>query len=433
MYKQFLIEFEKLNIDKDVRIYLAISGGTDSMVLSHLLHYHGIEHTLLHCNFQLRGKESGEDELFVQNYAQINNIEFISTSFETKIIAKEENLSIQECARNLRYSWFSSFLKKEQSILLTAHHLDDSIETFFINLLRGTGIKGLTGIPNGKNKIFRPLLSFDKKEIKSFIEQNNIKYREDSSNSSDNYLRNNLRHHFIPEFKKLTTNFESKISTLFDELTETNNFIELFLAPFQTSLHSEGKISKTDLQKIPQFMWHRLFSTFGIIRKNNIELIKLVNSKNGSIFETRTHTLLNNRGFLFLSVKQSKSITNIKIDENLNDISISNHTFKFEIITNLKRIKFAKNVAFLDYDKIAFPLTLRHWQQGDRIQPLGMKGSKIISDILINNKLNRFEKELQTIFESNNKIIWLTDLVISNQFSIVDTTKKVLKIEHIQY
>jgi tRNA(Ile)-lysidine synthase len=434
MYKQFQIEFDKLKINPDTTIYVAISGGVDSIVLSHLLTSIKRKHLLLHCNFNLRGEEANQDESFLKEYASDNNIEIKTTSFNTKLTAQEENLSIQECARNLRYNWFFTFVNNENSILMTAHHLDDSIETFFINILRGTGLKGISGIPNGKNKIYRPLLSFGKKDILDFATDNNILFREDSSNSSDNYLRNNLRHHFIPEFKKLTGDFEQKISTMFTELEETNNFIEDYLSPIKELMISENKILKSSLLKIPQFMWHRLFSILGLSRKHNSELIKLVNSSIGSEFKSTTHRLLNDRDYLIISKTDNINPDfSIIVNENLQDIVVFNHQFKFQKTLNLAFDKHEKNKAFLDLDKVSFPIIIRKWKNGDKIQPLGMIGKKLISDILINHKLNKFDKEAQTVIECGGKIVWLTDLVISNSFSITKNTKNVLKIEHIQY
>ena len=249
---KFIKHFNQTIDIKNVTVYLAISGGVDSMVLSKLLSILKIKHTLLHCNFNLRRHESDEDEAFLLDYANKNNIKLQVKHFDTSNIAKQQKLTIQECARNLRYDWFNTYLNEANSILLTAHHLDDSIETFFINILRGTGLKGISGIGSGKNKIFRPLLPFSKEEVKNYAIENQIAFREDSSNKSDNYLRNDLRHNFVPQFKSLTTSLNAKMASLFDELTETELFISSITQKYKTDLNINSKILIDQINELPE-------------------------------------------------------------------------------------------------------------------------------------------------------------------------------------
>lgn len=433
VYNKFKSEIESLSISKNTIIYLAISGGVDSMVLSHLLIQSKIPHTLLHCNFKLRDSESNQDEQFVIEYAKNNNLEYHITSFDTEQIAEELKLTTQECARKLRYDWFFTFLEKKDSILLTAHHLDDSIETFFINLLRGTGLKGLTGIPSGAQNIYRPLLSCSKEEILNFTKNNDINFREDSSNQSDNYLRNKLRHHFIPDLKSLTSNFDSKISTLFTELKETHLFIEQYLAEYKTKLNTSKQISLSELNAIPQFMWHKLFSKYGISRVHNDELIKLSNSQTGSIFNSSSHTLLKDRNNLLIEDKKTAEPISIIINDFSAEVELTNGKLTFEIINDSDKIKFKTSSAYLDLSRIKWPITIRNWTIGDKIIPLGQNGNKLISKVLVDKKINHFQKKNQFVLESNGEIIWLLDLMVSNKFAITNKTTKIIKIEHIQY
>ena len=396
------------------------------MVLSYLLQHSNIKHTLLHCNFNLRSQDSIDDEQFIIDYAIKNNIEYETISFNTKLESEKRKLNTQECARILRYDWFKTFLKTDNnSILLTAHHLDDSIETFFINTLRGTGLKGLSGIPNGKHKIYRPLLSFTKKEIKTFANTNSIQFREDISNQSDNYLRNKLRHHLIPEFKNLTENLETKMTTMFDELNQTQQFIEAYIENFK----SKNNFTIENIQTVPEFMWHKLFSEFGVTRKNNGEIVKLINSQTGATFITVTHKLLKNRTEIIISDAKNTLKINQQIKADVESIEIYETRLTFEITSETKNINFCNTTAYLDFDKLNFPLQIRNWQQGDKIQPLGMKnGSKLISDVLINKKVNQFNKSKQLVITSNNTIVWLVDLMVSEQFALSKHTKKIFKI-----
>jgi len=430
MYQQF----EKhIHLFNNKTIFLAVSGGVDSMVLSHLLSHFSIKHTLLHCNFQLRGQDSDLDEIFIKNYAKSNQLKVNTTKFKTKEYASQHKLTIQEAARNLRYNWFKTFLTQKKSILLTAHHLDDSIETFFINILRGTGLKGLTGIPNHENHIIRPLLDFNKKQIIDFAETQNIEFREDSSNDSDNYLRNKLRHHIIPEIKNLTQNLDAKMLTLFDDLKQTNQWIEQSIKEIKIALETNYQIDIIRLNDYPVFLWYKIFSKFGLNRKQNSELIKLINGKTGSIFKTKNYNILKNRTEIIVQKKNTNTEININIESENEVLVLNNQKFIVNQLKNEIKPDFTNNIAYLDFDKVSFPLQIRNWRKGDKINPFGMKGSKLISDVFVDKKINQFQKSNQLVILSKNQIIWMVDTVISNAFSIDPDTKFVLKIEHIKY
>jgi len=428
MYTKF---HNQIDFNDKSKIYLAISGGIDSMVLSHLLHYFKIEHTLLHCNFNLREEASLKDEQFIIDYAISKDIPYHTISFDTIKESKVRKLNTQECARVLRYNWFNTFLIQHQnSILLTAHHLDDSIETFFINTLRGTGLKGLSGIANGKNQIYRPLLKFTKEEITEFALTQNITFREDESNASDNYLRNKLRHHIIPDLKKLSTNLTGKMNTMMTEL----NDIDLFISDFIKTFISKHKFNIEKINTIPEFMWYKLFSDYGVSRKNNSEIIKLIKSHTGATYKTESHTLLRNREELLISKNEKVEPIDLRVESNTHVIEVHNGKLTFQKIEDIKSIVFSSNSAYLDLEKLQFPLTVRNWKQGDKIQPLGMKsGSKLISDVLINKKINKFKKEKQLVIQSNNKVIWIVDLMVSEKFALSKKTKTAYKISSIKY
>ena len=209
------------------RFFIAVSGGIDSMVLVHLFQTIGFPFAILHCNFQLRGKESDGDMEFVRNYADKFDIPWSIGNFETKAYAKEMKVSTQVAARELRYDWFDEQLaEKEFDYVLTAHHADDSLETFMINLSRGTGLEGLLGIPAMNNTIIRPMLIFTRDEIEAYAKENDIQWREDSSNASDNYLRNKIRHHLAPVLKDINPNFIDSFQKTIDYLQQSKSMVD---------------------------------------------------------------------------------------------------------------------------------------------------------------------------------------------------------------
>ncbi|MBK9190961.1 MAG: tRNA lysidine(34) synthetase TilS [Crocinitomicaceae bacterium] len=300
---------------KNGKIYLAISGGKDSMTLSHLLISSGNKHTLLHCNFKLRGKESDADELFLIQYAQQNNLEIHTIQFDTAQIATEKKQTIQECARNLRYNWFNSFLQQDDnSFLLTAHHLDDSIETFFINLFRGTGYRGLAGIPPINGKIVRPLSDFTADEIYRYIDAHKIEYRVDSSNAKKDYLRNKIRHDLIPELLELHPDMRPKMAVLFDELNDLKKYMnsekEKFNQKYLIEKSDQVHYSIQALKECNPFLLEHVLYTYGIHRKNASEFEKFLNSQTGSEFYSADFKFIIDREFLCI-LKNGNSDRNL--------------------------------------------------------------------------------------------------------------------------
>lgn len=417
------------------KIYLAISGGKDSMTLSHLLIKSKINHTLLHCNFKLRGKESDDDENFLTEYAAKNNLEIFVKHFDTYQISSDQKLSIQECARNLRYEWFRIFLDEhETAYLLTAHHLDDSIETFFINLFRGTGFRGLSGIPVSSNQIIRPLSEFTSEEIYKYIDSNEIEYRSDSTNAKKDYQRNKIRHDLMPLLAEMEPELHSKMKSLFEELNDLKEEIDLEVQNFKEQ-HAKGQQEKiiypvSVIQRCSAIFREQLFRTENIYRKNSQEFSKFLTSSTGAQFYTSSHQFLIDRENLIVAPKVNshhESFTMV-------------HSLPFTTFCGNKNISFSKKTEFLleknnsaiqqvDASKIVLPLTIRKWQNADKIQPLGMSGVKLISDILIDKKIDRFEKEnCLVLIDSENKMLALLGLVIDERFKISEKTTNILEI-----
>lgn len=427
---------EKFPFLKNGKIYLAISGGKDSMTLSHLLLAANMEHTLLHCNFNLRGKESDADEAFLVQYAAQHKLKIETVQFNTAQIAAEKKLSIQECARNLRYDWFNLFLQKEEnSFLLTAHHLDDSIETFFINLFRGTGYRGLAGIPPMNGKIIRPLSEFTADEIYRYIDLNKIEYRTDSSNAKKDYLRNKIRHDLIPELLELQPDMRSKMSTLFEELNDLKKYMnterDKFNQQFLDSKSDYFRYPITALKECDPFLREHVLNTYGIHRKNAAEFEKFLHAQTGSEFFTSNNKFIIDRDLISI-------LPNKKLESDLSYL-IEKLPFQQEINTSVLSLYESKDTRIdktnqaiqkLDLAQIKLPVQLRHWKNGDRMKPLGMRGTKLISDILTDNKISSAERSMQLVLEDHTgEIISIPGMVISEDFKITEDSTMALIIE----
>lgn len=414
------------------KLFLAVSGGLDSMVLLHLLQQLPYEIAVLHCNFQLRGLESFGDQNFIQNYANQHNIPIFITQFDTTAFAKDYKLSTQVAARELRYSWFYEQLETLNfDYLLTAHHADDTLETFFINLTRGTGLEGLTGIPMQNEQVIRPLLTFSRQEMELYAKENNIEWREDSSNASDKYLRNKIRHHLIPTLKELNPNFIASFQKTQNYLQEAQEMVEdaAIMVYQQVAKAHENDIyfDLKQLLKLPNYKsyLYQWLHEFGFTAWQDI--YDLVESQSGKQVFAAKYRLLKDRKFLILSPIDfeptneefliEKSATVVKIPLNLSFCKVDD----ISVATN--------ETIFVDEEKLVFPLVLRKWKTGDFLQPFGMNGkTKKVSKLFKDEKLSLIEKENTWILCSNNQIVWVVGIRQDERFKIENSTENILKI-----
>lgn len=391
---------------KDQKLLMTVSGGIDSIVLTYLFNKLGYNIGIAHCNFQLRAKDSDGDELFVENFATENSIPFHVIKFNTKEYCEQNKVSTQIGARELRYNWFTSLCTDfNYDYILTAHHLNDVMETFFINLSRGTGIDGLTGIPPINKNIIRPLLPFSRKEIETFAIDNSIAWREDKSNAETKYLRNKIRHRIVPELYKLTPNFEENFKTTIANIHQSKEFIEAKILALKTSFFKVENdiinIQKSKLETLSNFEIYELFKPYGF--SSSSEIVKILQAQTGKKTSSNTHTLLVNRDVILLhpnrhQEKESYLIHNFKELEEL-PIQLS--------ISSTKTALTPKTIA-LNLDKIQFPLVLRKWQEGDYFYPTGMRGKKKISKYFKDLKLSTLEKEACWLLcNTQDKIIWV--------------------------
>ena len=417
---------------KNSKLLLATSGGIDSMVLVHLFSELKYSIALAHCNFQLRGLESFGDQNFVEEYANANEIPFFLTQFDTEAFANDYKLSTQIAARELRYNWFYELLETENyDYILTAHHADDNIETFLINLSRGTGLEGLVGIPAQNDKVIRPLLPFTRDEIVEYAKENNIQWREDSSNASDKYLRNKIRHHLVPLLKELNPQFMESFQKTQSYLNESQELVEdAAIMVYQQVVREEGETIVFDLNqllRLPNYKsyLYQWLKEFGFTAWEDV--YGLVESQSGKQVFSADYRLLKDREVLILSpIFQEEDNEVYFIKKNTQAVNIPlNLTF-----CEVADISDASNsIIFVDEDKLIYPLVLKRWEEGDSFRPFGMNGkSKKLSKLFKDEKLSLLEKENCWVLWSADQIVWVVGIRQDERFRIDNSTNKILKI-----
>ena len=414
------------------KLLLAASGGLDSMVLVHLFQQLDYEIVVLHCNFQLRGLESFGDQQFIQEYTSQNGIPFSFTQFDTEAFAKDYKLSTQLAARELRYSWFYEQLEIQKGdYILTAHHADDNLETFLINLSRGTGLEGLTGIPAQNDIVIRPLLPFTRQEIEEYAAQNKLSWREDSSNASDKYLRNKIRHHLIPVLKELNPNFMNSFEKTQMYLQESQELVDdAAIMVYQQVAKEKGDdiyFDVNQLLKLPNFTsyLYQWLTEFGFTAWEDI--YDLVTNQSGKQVFAPQFRLIKDRDYLILSPLKLATDKQEFLIESIE----SKVNFPLNMLfSNVTEISATLNSAiFVDQEKLQFPLVLRRWNEGDVFQPFGMGGkSKKVSKLFKDEKLSLIEKENVWLLCSESQVVWVVGIRQDERFKIDSKTKKILKI-----
>lgn len=414
------------------RFYIAVSGGIDSMVLVHLFQHFQFEFGILHCNFKLRGDESDADMRFIHDYCEQNNLHLRIGFFETEAIAKATKMSIQETARNLRYQWFYEQMEENKvQFVATAHHLNDSLETFLINLSRGTGLDGLTGIPAVNDQVIRPLLPFSRAEIEAYAKENDLQWREDSSNESDKYLRNKIRLHLVPIFNELNPKFLDSFASTLNHLNEAQDLVDdatYRIAKAIIKERSNGSIS-FDLRLLlnePNYKGYlyQWLKPYGFTAWNDI--YKLVHSQSGKMIYGDGYVLIKDRELLFLYEDVKKEEQTFLIHKEENQVKIP---LRFEFCNVSDISKTDRSCIFVDEDKIQFPLQLRNWNKGDYFYPFGMNGKKkLISKYFKDEKIAVNDKSKIWILTSNDTIVWIVGHRADERFKVTENTTNILKI-----
>ncbi|MBS1772277.1 MAG: tRNA lysidine(34) synthetase TilS [Bacteroidetes bacterium] len=418
-------------------ILLAVSGGIDSMAMADLFLKAKLSFAIAHCNFQLRGDEANKDEDLVREWAFNNNVAFHHVRFDTQQKVEEWKKGIQETARILRYEWLESIRQEfKYAFIATAHHANDNAETLLMNLFKGTGMAGMHGIPVKNDKIIRPLLFAAKKEISDYVNEHDINYREDASNKTDHYLRNEVRHHIVPAVEKVFPAAISRVSETIERLEGAELLYKKALEQERRKLvEQRGKdfyISVLKLAKREALatLVYELFIPYGFSPAQMPHIISLLQSESGHYVQSESHKVIRNRDFLIITTNQTEQTDIITIEGLPCTAKTVQGSFVFSYIDKPAAIPADANVALIDCKQISFPLFLRKWKQGDYFYPLGMgMKKKKVSKFFIDQKIPLHEKEQTWVLECNKKIVWVCGMRLDERFKVKSATEKLIRIE----
>jgi tRNA(Ile)-lysidine synthase len=435
-------------------VLLAVSGGIDSVVMVDLFAKAGFNFTIAHCNFQLRGAESDRDEIFVRQLGVTYTKEVLVKQFDTATYAANNKLSIQVAARELRYGWFLELVDRPQTtddglpstvdrrpwkaaFVATAHHADDNIETLLMHFFRGCGISGLHGILPKQGHIIRPLLFAKRAELVAHASEQGLTWVEDSSNATDKYARNYIRHQVMPLMQTIYPKVADNLLGNIERFKEVEMvYIQSIINTKSKLLEIEGNeihipILKLKKQQPLRSIVYEIVKDFGFEATQVEEVIKLLDASNGSYMASATHRLIINRNWLIIAPKQAEEATNILIEAGTKEVIFSAGKLVFNQSTVDGQQSTDKAIATIDADAITYPLLLRPYKTGDYFYPLGMTKKKKLSKFFIDLKLSKTEKEHIWVIESDKRIVWVIGHRIDNRFKLKPSSKNVLTISFV--
>jgi tRNA(Ile)-lysidine synthase len=431
---QTYIENQHLLTPK-ARVIVGVSGGTDSMSLLHILVSLGYDCVIAHCNFHLRMEESDRDEEFVRYLAKYMMLPYYKVDFDTTKYAEEHGISIEMAARDLRYNWFYELLQTlDAQAIAVAHHADDSIETMLMNLVRGTGLRGLTGIQPRNNKVVRPLLCCTRLELETYLVMHDLEHVEDSTNATIDYQRNKFRNEVLPLLEQINPSVRQ---TLYDSRERFEGSVAIYQQAIEKIedlvFEKEDGLIKMNIGKIkeqahiPTVMYELLYP-FGFSPALIEQITVNLDAESGKTFYSDTHRLLKDRKYLIISSKAEISVDEYYITQLDAEIT---QPFGLQVstrtVTNGFQISKSPDCIHVDAAKLTFPLQLRRWREGDTFSPFGMKQRKKVSDFFIDNKLSLIEKEQSWLLVSGNEIVWIVGRRMDNRFRVTDETKEVVE------
>ncbi len=418
-------------------ILIGVSGGIDSAVLFDLLNKAGFSTGIAHCNFKLRDTESDKDEAFVENLARKYQRPFYIKSFDTKKYASEKGISIEMAARELRYNWFEEIRHKHHyDRIAVAHHRDDQMETFFLNLARGTGISGLTGMKPVNGKIVRPLLYASRNEIVQYCKKNHLEFREDSSNENTEIQRNKIRHMIIPLMEELNPSFREGLMRTMENLqgihkiqqTEIANEWERIVVRKGPDYYLSIEELKL-LNPLPTYLFEFL-KPFHFNNEVISDIVTSLDSVSGKQFLSPTHRLVRDRETLIVTLLASEEKKTYYLDANCSEICCP---VKMKVTLLEKRYEYeipeSAKIACIDLDKVQFPMIIRCWLKGDYFRPLGMTGMKKLSDFFVDQKMSLPEKEKTWILANGEQVVWVIGRRLDDRYKITSRTKNILLLE----
>ena len=420
------------------RILLAVSGGVDSVVMTDLFAKAGYTFGIAHCNFHLRGSDSDSDEAFVRSLAEKYQVPVYCISFDTTAFAKEQKLSIEEAARKLRYDFFDKIAEQNgYRYIATAHHNNDAIETFFINLIRGTGLTGLHGIRPVNGKIIRPLLLFSRQEISDYASRNSLPFHEDYTNNETVFLRNKIRHQLLPLLKEMSPQIEPTMMRNMANLADAEQIFHEAIATKQRHIFKveDDKItvSKDDIRQLNPCNTYlfEMLRQFGFNATAVNDLLSALDST-GRQFHSQTHTILTNRDTIIIKEKEIRTDdTEYIIEKGVTTISTPIYlSFEQSVTDETRDLRTDQNTIVVDSQKLKYPLILRRWRQGDRFQPFGMKTTRKLSDFFKDNHLSLFEKNEKWLLCNNDgQIIWIVGMRMDERFKVAPQSEEILMVK----
>ena len=442
--KHFIKETQLFNLGD--RLIIATSGGKDSMALVHYLHQQSYDIVLAHCNFQLRAAESDIDQQFIQEYCERNKLAFVTVNFDTNEYAKQTKLSTQEAARVLRYEWLEQVRKDHGACcIVTAHHLNDNIETLLFKLSKGTGIKGIRGMKVKNGFVVRPFLETPLSEIWDYIQQEGIQYREDSSNSLSKYDRNKIRHEVMPVLGEINPKIDESFLKHFRRWRDIEAYHQVILEEWKKQLFiAKGSQYFIPIRKLAQLNFNKsllfdLLSPYHFNAEDIHDMLESLDKKDAKLFESSTHRIIKDRKFLILSsLTQDEASTRFVIEKHKKKVLFGdNHLLRIHLkpIDKLTRISKQSKYAYVDTKALTFPLILRKWEPSDYFYPFGLQkasgkpSKKKIGKYLRDEKLSLHEKEDTWVLCSGEKIVCLLGHRLDDRFKITEKTTEVLSLE----
>ncbi|HLP74242.1 MAG TPA: tRNA lysidine(34) synthetase TilS [Bacteroidales bacterium] len=415
------------------QVLLAVSGGIDSMVMSHLFLHLPYRSGIAHCNFSLRGEESDGDEELVRGFCTDHDIPLYSVRFDTQSYAQSKGISIQMAARDLRYNWFEEIRSRNNyDHIAVAHNLNDNIETLLLNLTRGTGLAGLSGMKPVSGMIIRPLLFATREKIVEYQKLHSVTFREDRSNSDTKYSRNKIRHLVIPVLKDINPSIEHTLAETAERFSGLNGIVGQLMDEVRTKvLTTMDETTVVNINALQEFTGNKtimfeLFRPYGFTNKVMNDVLNVISGQTGGQLFSETHRVIKDRESLIITrASGSESYSEVVIDgitgfqNNFASVELSDRS-------GIEEIRRERSIACLDADKIIYPVILRKWKEGDYFHPFGMKGRKKLSDYFTDKKYSLPEKEKMLVLESDGRIMWIVGDRIDDRFKVTDETKRIL-------
>jgi tRNA(Ile)-lysidine synthase len=443
-FREYIKEHQLLG--RNSSLLIAVSGGMDSVVLTHLVHAAGYDLSIAHCNFQLRGKESDEDEEFIRKLALHYGARYHSKQFHTTDFASDNRMGIQEAARKLRYSWFMELAAEHAyDCIVTAHHADDLAETVILNLTRGTGIAGLHGILPRRGKLIRPLLFATRREVSEYAERHKLAYREDSSNMDIKYARNRIRRDVMPVLSELNPNVVETMVKHASIISDVEALLDQYCLDFlaenevRSTEGSDIIFNTAELLVIPgaRYLLYRLLKPYGFNPAVCGDIFRALNTrKTGEVFYSERYKAVHDRDHLVvIEHEQTGDDVTYTIHEDDDGLLMQFGSMEFTMFHLPEgsrihdHVDFSNNyIAYVDADKVKYPLEVRTWRKGDQFRPYGMKGKKLISDFFTDIKMPLYMKSRTYLVLSGGKIIWVAGHRVDERVRITDDTNKILKM-----